>query len=80
MNLTISIFPDNQCQDLTFRDRLLQPVGQWLDSIAVGEPPVTQWCANLYLQGVIVKEICSYWDTIFSTYRLCASLILGMRN
>ncbi|MEG4486034.1 hypothetical protein [Microcoleus sp. D2_18a_B4] len=48
MNLTTSIFPENQCQDLTFREILVQPVRQWLDSIAVGEPPVTQWCANLY--------------------------------
>ncbi|MEG4850088.1 hypothetical protein QUB10_04150 [Microcoleus sp. B5-D4] len=73
MKLTTSIFPENQCQDLTFRDRLLQQVRQWLDNIAVGEPPVTQWCAQLYAQGVIVREICSYGDTIFSTYRLCAS-------
>lgn len=80
MNLTTSIFPENQCQDLTFRDRLMQPVRQWLDSIAVGEPPVAQWCANLYPPGIIVREISSYWDTIFSTYRLYASLIMCMRN
>ncbi|MEG4348748.1 hypothetical protein QUA74_03265 [Microcoleus sp. LAD1_D3] len=73
MNLTTSIFSENQCQDLTFRDRLVQPVRQWLDSIAVAEPPVTKWCANLYSHGVLEREIFSYWDTIFSTYRLCAS-------
>ncbi|MEG4089263.1 hypothetical protein [Microcoleus sp. Pol12B4] len=80
MNFTTSIFPKNQCQDLTFCDRLVHPVRQWLDSIAVGEPPVTPWCANLYSHGVIVREIASYWDTIFSTNRLYKSLILCMRN
>ncbi|MEG4516820.1 MULTISPECIES: hypothetical protein [unclassified Microcoleus] len=73
MNLTTNIFPENQCQDLTFGDRLVQPLRQWLDSIAVGEPQVTQWCANLYSHGVLLREICSYGDTIFSTYRLSAS-------
>ncbi|MEG4859165.1 hypothetical protein QUB75_16325 [Microcoleus sp. K1-B6] len=53
MNLTTSIFPENQCQDLTFCDRLVQQVRQWLDSIAVGELSVTQWCANLYSHGVL---------------------------
>ncbi|WP_445242623.1 hypothetical protein [Microcoleus sp. Pol12B5] len=80
MNLTTSILPENQCQDLTFCDRLVQQVRQWLDSIAVGEPQVTQWCANLYPHGVLLREIFRYRDTIFSTYRLCASLILCMRN
>ena len=29
MNSTTSIFPENHCPDLTFRDRLVQPVPQW---------------------------------------------------
>jgi hypothetical protein len=29
MNLTTSIFPENHCADLTFRDRLVRAVPQW---------------------------------------------------
>ena len=29
MNSTTSIFPENHCPELTFRDRLVQPVSQW---------------------------------------------------
>ena len=34
MNSTTSIFPKNQCQYLSFGDRLVQPVRKWLDRIA----------------------------------------------
>jgi len=45
MNSTTSIFPENHCPDLTFRDRLVQPVPQWLHSMAVGDPQVARgWC------------------------------------
>ncbi len=47
MNSTTNIFPKNQCQYLSFGDRLVQPVRQWLDSIAVGEPQVA---------GVVVPD------------------------
>ncbi|MEG4117079.1 Mo-dependent nitrogenase C-terminal domain-containing protein [Microcoleus sp. N9_B4] len=47
MNLTTSIFPENQCQDLTFCDRLVQPVRQWLDNIAVGDPQVARFLCQL---------------------------------
>ena len=45
MNSTTSIFPENHCPDLTFRDRLVQPVPQELNSMAVGTPQVARgWC------------------------------------
>ncbi len=40
MNSTTSIFRKNQCQYLSFADRLVQPVRQWLDRIAVGDRQV----------------------------------------
>lgn len=73
MNSTTSIFPKNQCQYLSFGDRLVQPVRQWLDRIAVGDPQVARWLCQLIPAGCLLREISSYWDTIFSTYRLCAS-------
>lgn len=47
MNSTTSIFPENQCPDLTFRDRLVQPVRQWLHTIAVGSPQLARWWCQL---------------------------------
>ncbi|WP_333122018.1 Mo-dependent nitrogenase C-terminal domain-containing protein [Microcoleus sp. Pol11C3] len=47
MNLTISIFPGNQCPDLTFCDRLVQQLRQWLDNITVGDPQVARWLCQL---------------------------------
>ncbi|WP_293127893.1 Mo-dependent nitrogenase C-terminal domain-containing protein [Microcoleus sp. bin38.metabat.b11b12b14.051] len=37
MSSTTSIFPKNRYQDLSVTDLLVQPVRQWLDSIAVGD-------------------------------------------
>ena len=42
MNSTTSIFPKNQCQYLSFGDRLVQPVRKWLDRIAVRDPQVAR--------------------------------------
>jgi hypothetical protein len=47
MNLTTSIFPENRYQNVTFRDRLFQPVRQWLDSIEVQDPQVARWLCQL---------------------------------
>ena len=47
MNSTTSIFSKNQCQYLSFGDRLVQPVRQWLDRIAVADPQVARWLCQL---------------------------------
>ncbi len=47
MNSTTSIFHKNQCQYLSFGDRLVQPVRQWLDRIAVRDPQVARWLCQL---------------------------------
>ncbi|MEG4943356.1 Mo-dependent nitrogenase C-terminal domain-containing protein [Microcoleus sp. F4-D5] len=47
MNSTTSIFPKNQCQHLSFGDRLVQPVRQWLDRIAVADPQVARWLCQI---------------------------------
>jgi len=47
MNSTTNIFPKNQCQYLSFGDRLVQPVREWVDGIAVGDRQVAQWLCQL---------------------------------
>ncbi len=74
MDSTTSIFSKNQCQYLSFGDRLVQPVRKWLlGHCSASSASSGRGCANLYPHGVLLREISSYWDTIFSTYRLCAS-------
>jgi hypothetical protein len=74
MNSTTSIFPENHCPGLTFRDRLVQPVPQWDGLHGSGRSASSSLGgANLYPHGVLLREISSYWDTIFSTYRICAT-------
>jgi len=51
MNSTTSIFPKNQCQYLSFGDRLVQPVRKWLDRIAVGSPQVARRLCQLIPAG-----------------------------
>ena len=51
MNSTTSIFPKNHCQYLSFGDRLVQPVRQWLDRITVGSPQVARWLCQLIPAG-----------------------------
>lgn len=52
MNSTTNIFPKNQCQYLSFGDRLVQPVRQWLDSIAVGDRQVAGVVVPTYTRTV----------------------------
>jgi hypothetical protein len=52
MNSTTSIFPKNQCQYLSFGDRLVQPVRQWLDRIAVRDPQVAGVVVPTYTRTV----------------------------
>jgi Mo-dependent nitrogenase C-terminus len=47
MNSTTSILPKNLCPHLTFRDRLVQPVRQWLDSIVVGDRQIARWLCQV---------------------------------
>ena len=56
MNSTTNIFPKNQCQHLSFADRLVQPVRQWLDSIAVGDRQVAGVVVPTYTRTV------SFWE------------------
>ncbi|WP_333281759.1 MULTISPECIES: hypothetical protein [unclassified Microcoleus] len=52
MNSTTSIFPKNQCQYLSFVDRLVQPVRQRLDRIAVRDPQLAGVVVPAYTRTV----------------------------
>ncbi|MEG4209863.1 Mo-dependent nitrogenase C-terminal domain-containing protein [Microcoleus sp. S13_B4] len=72
MNLTTSIFPENQYQDLTFRDRLVEPVRQWLDNIAVGDPQVPRWlCQLIPLRGSCERDIQLWGHHLFHIPPIC---------
>jgi Mo-dependent nitrogenase C-terminus len=47
MNSTISILAKHLCPDLSFRDRLVQPVRHWIDSIAVGDRQIARLLCQL---------------------------------
>lgn len=56
MDSTTSIFSKNQCQYLSFGDRLVQPVRQWLDRIVVRDPQVAGVVVPTYTRTV------SFWE------------------
>jgi hypothetical protein len=47
MNSTTSILAKHLCPDLSFRDRLVQPVRHWIDSIAVGDRQIARLLCQL---------------------------------
>jgi len=52
MDSATSIFPKNQWHYLSFSDRLVQPLRQWLDNIAVGDPQVAGVVVPTYTRTV----------------------------
>jgi Mo-dependent nitrogenase C-terminus len=72
MNWTTSILPENQRQDINFGDRLVQPVRQWLDSIAVGDRQIARWlCQVIPAQCPFERDIQLLGHHLFHIPPMC---------
>ena len=68
MNSTTNIFPKNQCQYLSFGDRLVQPVREWVDGIAVGDRQVAQWLCQFIPARCLFERDIQLWGEDVTPY------------
>ena len=72
MNLTTSSFSQNQCQHLTFSDRLLYPVRRWLDGIEIRDRQLARWlCQLIPAQCPFERDIQLWGRHLFHVPPMC---------